>query len=54
MTVAVSDGRYAQRFTDIRTEIYGSDFPASTLLTAASFAVPEITVEITPIAVVAG
>jgi 2-iminobutanoate/2-iminopropanoate deaminase len=50
MTVAVSDGRYAQRFTDIRT----SDFPASTLLTAASFAVPEITVEITPIAVVAG
>ena len=54
MTVAVSDGRYAQRFTDIRKEIYGSGFPASTLLTAASFAVPEIMVEITPIAVVAG
>ena len=54
MTVAVSDGRYAQRFTDIRKEIYGGDFPASTLLTAASFAVPEIMVEITPIAVVAG
>jgi 2-iminobutanoate/2-iminopropanoate deaminase len=54
MTVAVSDGRYSQRFTDIRKEIYGSDFPASTLLTAASFAVPEIMVEITPIAVVAG
>ena len=54
MTVAVSDGRYAQRFTDIRKEIYKNDFPASTLLTAASFAVPEIMVEITPIAVVAG
>jgi len=54
MTVAVSDGRYSQRFTDIRKEIYGSDFPASTLLTAACFAVPEIMVEITPIAVVAG
>jgi hypothetical protein len=54
MTVAVSDGRYAQRFTDIRKEIYGSGFSASTLLTAASFAVPEIMVEITPIAVVAG
>ena len=53
MTVAVSDGRYSQRFTDIRKEIYGSEFPASTLLTAASFAVPEIMVEITPIAVVA-
>ena len=38
MTVAVSDGRYAQRFTDIRKEIYGSDFPASTLLTAGASA----------------
>ena len=54
MTVAISDGRYSQRFTDIRKEIYGSGFPASTLLTAACFAVPEIMVEITPIAVVAG
>lgn len=54
MTVAVSDGRFSQRFTDIRKEIYGSDFPASTLLTAASFAIPEIMVEITPIAVLAG
>jgi enamine deaminase RidA (YjgF/YER057c/UK114 family) len=53
MTVAVSDGRFSQRFTDIRKEIYGGDFPASTLLTAACFAVPEIMVEITPIAVVA-
>jgi hypothetical protein len=40
MTVAVSDGRHSQRFTDIRKEIYGTDFPASTLLTAACFAVP--------------
>ena len=47
MTVAISDGRYAQRFTAIRKEIYSKDFPASTLLTAASFAVPEIMVEIT-------
>ena len=54
MTVAVSDGRYSQRFTDLRKEIYGKDFPASTLLTAAAFAVPEIMVEITGIAVVDG
>src|SRR5262245_24328918 len=53
MTVSISDGRYSQRFTDIRKEIYGKDFPASTLLTAAAFAVPEIMVEITAIAVVA-
>ena len=53
MTVAVSDGRFSQRFTDIRKEIYGSGFPASTLITAACFAAPEIMVEITPIAVVA-
>jgi 2-iminobutanoate/2-iminopropanoate deaminase len=51
MTVAVSDPRFSQRFTDIRKEIYDKDFPASTLVTAASFAVPEIMVEITPIAV---
>jgi enamine deaminase RidA (YjgF/YER057c/UK114 family) len=36
MTVSVSDGRYSQRFTDIRKEIYGKEFPASTLLTAAA------------------
>jgi 2-iminobutanoate/2-iminopropanoate deaminase len=52
MTVSVSDGRYSQRFTDIRKEIYREQFPASTLLTAAAFAVPEIMVEITAIAVV--
>ena len=53
MTVAVSDGRYSQRFTDIRKEIYERNFPASTLLTVAAFAIPEIMVEITGIAVLA-
>ena len=53
MTVSVSDGLYSQRFTDIRKDIYGKEFPASTLLTAAAFAIPEIMVEITAIAVVA-
>jgi 2-iminobutanoate/2-iminopropanoate deaminase len=52
MTVAVSDGRYSERFCDLRKEIYKRDFPASTLLTVAAFAVPEIMVEITCIAVV--
>jgi 2-iminobutanoate/2-iminopropanoate deaminase len=53
MTVAVSDGRYSHGFTDLRKEIYGKEFPASTLLTVAAFAIPEIMVEITAIAVVA-
>ena len=52
MTVAISDGRFSQRFTDIRKELYSKDFPASTLLTVAAFAIPEIMVEITAIAVV--
>jgi 2-iminobutanoate/2-iminopropanoate deaminase len=53
MTVSVSDGRYSQRFTDIRKEIYGKDFPASTLLTAAASAAPNIMVEIRGVAVFA-
>jgi len=52
MTVAVSDGRYSERFCDLRKEILKGDFPASTLLTVAAFAVPQIMVEITCIAVV--
>jgi 2-iminobutanoate/2-iminopropanoate deaminase len=52
MTVAVSDGRYSERFCEIRKEIYKQDFPASTLLTVSAFAVPQIMVEITAIAVV--
>ena len=40
MTVAISDGRFSQRFTDIRKELYGKDFPASTLLTVAALMQP--------------
>lgn len=54
MTVSISDGRYSQAMTDIRKEIYGKDFPASTLVTVAAFAHPDIMVEITPVAVLAG
>lgn len=51
MSVAVSDDRFSQVFTDLRKEIYSKDFPASTLVTVASFAHPDIMLEITPIAV---
>jgi 2-iminobutanoate/2-iminopropanoate deaminase len=53
MTVYVSDARYSKRFTDLRREYYANDFPASALITAAGFALPEILLEITATAVVA-
>jgi len=52
MTVFICDGRYSQRFTDLRKEFWPSDYPASTLIVAAGFALPEIMVEITGYAVV--
>ena len=52
MTVFINDGRHAQRFTDLRREIYAKDYPASTLIVAAGFAAPEIMVEVTATAVV--
>ena|SRR6266850_4131300 len=52
MTVFISDGRYAQRFTDLRKEFWPKDYPASTLIVAAGFALPEIMVEVTGYAVV--
>lgn len=52
MNVSISDGRYSQVFTEIRKDIYRKDFPASTLLTTAAFAHPDILVEITPVAVI--
>jgi enamine deaminase RidA (YjgF/YER057c/UK114 family) len=53
MTVFVCDGRNSQRFTDLRKEFWSADYyPASTLIVAAGFALPEIMVEVTGYAVV--
>jgi enamine deaminase RidA (YjgF/YER057c/UK114 family) len=52
MTVFINDGRFAKRFTELRGEFYPKNYPASTLIVAAGFALPEIMVEITPTAVV--
>jgi enamine deaminase RidA (YjgF/YER057c/UK114 family) len=53
MTVFVSDGRHSQRLTDLRKEFWSQDYyPASTLIVAAGFALPEIMVEVTGYAVV--
>src|ERR1700722_20078655 len=51
MTVFVSDGRYSKRFTDLRKHYFPDNYPASALIVAAGFALPEILVEITAVAV---
>jgi enamine deaminase RidA (YjgF/YER057c/UK114 family) len=51
MTVFLSDSRYTTRMTELRTEIFGKDFPASAAITVTGFAVPEAMIEIQGIAV---
>src|SRR5262252_1722627 len=50
MTVFLIDARYTTRMTEIRTEIFGTDFPASAAITAAGFADPAIMIEVQAVA----
>jgi enamine deaminase RidA (YjgF/YER057c/UK114 family) len=52
MTVFLADSRYTTRMTEIRTEIFGEDFPASAAITVTGFADPSMLIEIQGIAVV--
>jgi 2-iminobutanoate/2-iminopropanoate deaminase len=52
MTVFITDARYGDRFTELRKEIFGGDFPASALITAAGLARPELLVEVQGVAVI--
>jgi enamine deaminase RidA (YjgF/YER057c/UK114 family) len=52
MTVFITDSRYGTRFTEIRREILGDDFPGSALITCAGLAQPALLVEVQAIAVV--
>jgi enamine deaminase RidA (YjgF/YER057c/UK114 family) len=55
MTVHIGDARHGDRFVELRKEFFPDGrFPASTLITVAGFAKPEMMVEITPVAVVDG
>ena len=45
------DARYGDRFTQLRKEIFGDNFPASALITVAGLARPEMLVEVQGIAV---
>jgi len=52
MTVFITDGRYGDRFTQLRREIFGDNFPASALITVTGLARPGMLVEVQGIAVV--
>jgi 2-iminobutanoate/2-iminopropanoate deaminase len=53
MTVFLIDARYTTRMTELRTEIFARDFPASAAITVAGFALPDMMIEIQGVAVVA-
>ncbi len=52
MTVYITDARFGDRFTQLRKEIFGDNFPASALITVAALARPELLVEVQGIAVI--
>jgi enamine deaminase RidA (YjgF/YER057c/UK114 family) len=52
MTVFLIDARYTTRMTELRTEIFAKDFPASAAITVAGFARPEMMIEIQAVAVI--
>jgi len=52
MTVFITDARYGDRFTQLRREIFGDNFPASALITVTGLARPELLVEVQGIAVI--
>jgi enamine deaminase RidA (YjgF/YER057c/UK114 family) len=51
VTVFLSDARHTTRMTEIRSEIFGTDFPASAAITVTGFADPTILIEIQGVAV---
>jgi 2-iminobutanoate/2-iminopropanoate deaminase len=52
MTVFITDVRNGTRFTEIRKEIFGDNFPGSALITITGLANPAMMVEVQGIAVV--
>jgi 2-iminobutanoate/2-iminopropanoate deaminase len=53
MTVFLIDARYTTRMTELRTELFGKDFPASAAITVQGFAQPKMMIEVQGIAVTA-
>jgi 2-iminobutanoate/2-iminopropanoate deaminase len=52
MTVFLIDARYTTRMTEIRSEIFKGDFPASAAITVAGFADPHMMIEIQGVAAI--
>jgi 2-iminobutanoate/2-iminopropanoate deaminase len=52
VTVFLADARNTTRMTEIRTELLGTDFPASAAITVTGFADPTMLIEIQGIAVI--
>ena len=52
MTVFLIDARFTTRMTEIRSEIFKGDFPASAAITVAGFADPNMMIEIQGIAAI--
>jgi 2-iminobutanoate/2-iminopropanoate deaminase len=53
MTVFLIDARHTTRMTELRAELFGSDFPASAAVTVQGFAQPDMMIEVQGIAVTA-
>jgi 2-iminobutanoate/2-iminopropanoate deaminase len=51
MTVFLNDVRHITRMTELRTQLFGDNFPASAAITVSGFARPDIMLEIQCIAV---
>lgn len=51
MTVFITDARFGDRFTALRCEIFGDNFPASALITCRGLARPGLLVEVQGMAV---
>jgi enamine deaminase RidA (YjgF/YER057c/UK114 family) len=52
MTVFITDTRLGDRFTELRREIFGDNFPASAMINIRSLAQPDLLIEIQSIAVI--
>lgn len=51
MTVFLIDARHTTRMTELRTQLFGDNFPASAAITVSGFARPDIMIEVQGVAV---
>jgi enamine deaminase RidA (YjgF/YER057c/UK114 family) len=54
MTVFLIDAGHTTRMTELRSRLFGKDFPASAAITVSGFARPDIMLEVQCVAVQAG